>query len=126
LHFVEEGADRIMSLTGTPSVMQQMTRMPASAASRTASARRRGDEDHGGVGAGGLHGLATVSKMGRPLASLVPPLPGVTPPTMLGAVVEAALGVDGAEGAGDALADDPGVLVDENGHMSGPSFFPLW
>ncbi len=43
---------------------------------------RRRDEDHRRIGAGCLHRLCTVSKIGRPLASFVPPLPGVTPPTI--------------------------------------------
>ena len=47
---------------------------------------------------------------------MVPPLPGVTPPTMLGAVGNGLLGMERALRTGEALADDAGVLVDENGH----------
>src|SRR3954469_22241297 len=73
----------IMSRTGMPSVMAQITLMPASAASMMPSAAKGG-------GMKIIVALApvaftaswTVLKIGRPLASVWPPLPGVTPPTI--------------------------------------------
>ena len=77
---------RTMSLTGMPSVMQQMTLMPASAASRMASAARPGGTKiMVAVAPVFLTAWWTVSKTGTDaLASISnfwPPLPGVTPPT---------------------------------------------
>ena len=45
-----------------------------------------------------------------------PPLPGRDAADHPGAVGDRLLGVEGALAAGQALADDPGVLVDEDGH----------
>ena len=74
----------IMSLTGTPSVMQQMMRIPASMASRTASAEKAGGTKIM-VASAPVSSTAsrTVLKIGRLFASFCPPLPGVTPPTIL-------------------------------------------
>jgi hypothetical protein len=72
----------IMSRTGMPSVMQTMTPMPASAASRMASAAKAGGHvDHGGVGAGLAHGIVHRVEH-RQVEMGWPPLPGVTPPTI--------------------------------------------
>ena len=75
---------RTMSLTGTPSVIAQITRMPAAAASRIASAAPAGGTKIMVASAPvACTACATVSKIGRPFASFWPPLPGVTPPTIL-------------------------------------------
>jgi len=72
-----------MSCTGMPSVMATMVRMPASAASRMASpANGGGTKIMLAVAPVARTAWATVSKIGRPLASFWPPLPGVVPPTM--------------------------------------------
>ena len=73
---------RAMSSTGMPSVMATMTAMPASAASRMASAAA-------GAGTKIMVALApvlrtasaTVLNSGKPSLT-VPPLPGATPPTI--------------------------------------------
>src|SRR4051812_48233312 len=72
-----------MSRTGMPSVMAQMTLMPASAASRMPSAAKGGGMKIM-VASAPVASTAsrTVLKMGRPFASFWPPLPGVTPPTI--------------------------------------------
>ena len=74
---------RIMSSTGMPSVIVTMTRMPASVASRIASAANGGGTKII-VASAPVSSTAscTVLKTGRPMCS-VPPLPGVTPPTTL-------------------------------------------
>ena len=48
---------------------------------------------------------------------MVPPLPGVTPPTILVPYAIACSGVERALGAGEALADDLGVAIDQNRHQ---------
>ena len=72
---------RIMSLVGTPSVMQAMTATRASAASTTASAAKGGGtkiiEAFAPVAA---TASPTVLKTGMP-SCVVPPFPGVTPAT---------------------------------------------
>ncbi len=74
----------IMSLTGTPSVMQQISWMPASIASRMASIEKGGGTKIM-VAFAPVASTAclTVLKIGRLLSSLWPPFPGVTPPTIL-------------------------------------------
>jgi len=63
--------------------MQTMTRMPASAASRMASAAKAGGTKISEVLAPSLAmAAATVSKTGIP-SWTIPPLPGVTPATTL-------------------------------------------
>ena len=74
---------RTMSITGMPSVMQTIRGMPASAASITASA----------ANGGGTKIMVTLARVSRNACSTVlntgqpscimPPLPGVTPPTTL-------------------------------------------
>ena len=75
---------RIMSSVGMPSVMQTTSATPASAASMTASAAGgRRHEDDRRVRAGlAAPPPRTVLKIGQP-SCVVPPLPGVTPPTMV-------------------------------------------
>ena len=64
-----------------PSVMQTTTRMPASAASMTASAAKGGGTKMTDAFAPSFSTASrTVSKIGQP-SCVVPPLPGVTPPT---------------------------------------------
>ncbi len=58
----------------------------------------------------------TVLNTGRP-RWVAPPLPGVTPPTTLVPWSIMSCGVEGADAAGDALHDDRGLLVDEDGHV---------
>ena len=73
-----------MSCTGTPSVIATMTRMPALAASRiTSEVKAGGTKIMEASAPVASTALWTVSNMGSPFASLVPPLPGVTPPTIL-------------------------------------------
>ncbi len=77
---------------------------------------RRRHEDHRRVGAGLLAPpRATVLNTGQP-SWVVPPLPGVTPPTTVRAVGRGLLGVEGALAAGEALDDEAGAPVDQYGH----------
>ena len=70
-----------MSCAGMPSVMQTMTSMPASSASRIESAANRGGTNTMAVFAPvSATASVNVSKTGTPSASW-PPLPGVTPAT---------------------------------------------
>jgi len=72
---------RSMSSTGMPSVIATITRMPASAASRIASAANGGGTKIIDASAPvSSTASCTVLNTGRPMCSL-PPLPGVTPPT---------------------------------------------
>src|SRR5574341_1342644 len=72
---------RTMSRVGIPSVMHTMTRIPASAASRMASAAKAGGTKINEVLAPSLETAAiTVSKTGIP-SWTIPPFPGVTPAT---------------------------------------------
>jgi hypothetical protein len=59
---------------------------------------------------------ATVSKIGTLSGELLAALAGGDTGHELGAVVEAELGVAPAKGTGDALDEDLGVFVNENGH----------
>ena len=74
---------RIMSTVGMPSVMQTASAMPASAASITASAAPGGGTKMT-VALAPVFATAswTESNTGQP-SCVVPPLPGVTPPTTL-------------------------------------------
>ena len=73
-----------MSSTGMPSVMATIVLMPASAASMIASAAKGGGTKIIVASAPvAFTACATVSKIGKPLGSFCPPLPGVTPPTIL-------------------------------------------
>src|ERR1700677_2316722 len=72
-----------MSLVGIPSVMQMIRGSPASSASRIASAAKGGGTKMTVAFAPvSLTASATVSNTGQP-SWVVPPLPGVTPPTTL-------------------------------------------
>jgi hypothetical protein len=72
---------RIMSSVGMPSVMQTVSGSPASAASITASAANAGGTKMTDAFAPVLRAASsTVSKIGQP-SWVVPPLPGVMPPT---------------------------------------------
>ncbi|GBD37130.1 hypothetical protein HRbin36_02260 [bacterium HR36] len=72
---------RTMSKTGMPSVIATITRMPASAASRMASAAAAGGTKTILASAPVFRTAScTVLKRGNPSLT-VPPLPGVTPPT---------------------------------------------
>ena len=70
-----------MSSAGIPSLMQTTTPTPASAASMTASAAATGGTKMtDALAPVSKTAAATVSKTGQP-SCVVPPLPGVTPPT---------------------------------------------
>ncbi len=72
-----------MSCAGMPSVMQTQSSMPASAASMIESAAKGGGTKTAlAVAPVSATARFTVSKTGRPRC-LLPPLPGVTPPTTL-------------------------------------------
>ena len=72
---------RIMSSVGMPSVMQTTSARPPSAASITASAANGGGTKMTDAFAPvSFTASCTVSKIGQP-SCVVPPLPGVTPPT---------------------------------------------
>src|ERR1700733_14556889 len=74
---------RTMSSVGIPSVMQIISGRPASSASRMASAAKGGGTKMTVALAPVFStAWATVSKTGQP-SCVVPPLPGVTPPTTL-------------------------------------------
>src|SRR6056297_919131 len=73
---------RTISSTGTPSVIAAIILMPASSASRIASAANGGGTKIIVASAPvSLTASETVSKTGKPSA-VCPPLPGVTPPTI--------------------------------------------
>ncbi len=101
-----------MSTTGTPSVIATTTLQPASTASRMASAVKAArDEDHRGVDAFFFDGFEHRVEDGdaeRGLAALA----GRDAGDEFGAVVEAVFGVELADLAGDALADDARILID--------------
>ncbi len=72
-----------MSTTGMPSVMQTTSAMPASAASMMASAANGGGTKiTEALAPVSVTASATVLNTGQP-SWVVPPLPGVTPPTTL-------------------------------------------
>src|SRR5262252_7461781 len=74
---------RIMSNVGMPSVMQTTSASPASAASMTASAANGGGTKMtDALAPVALTPSCTVSKIGQ-FSCVVPPFPGVTPPTTL-------------------------------------------
>ena len=82
-----------MSSVGMPSVMQTASGRPASAASRMASAANGGGTKITDAFAPvSRTASATVLNTGQP-SCVVPPLPGVTPPTTVGAVGGGLLGV---------------------------------
>ena len=108
---------RIMSMTGMPSVMQTMSSMPASAASRIASAAP-------GAGTKIMVALqpvfsrasCEVLKTGTLLSQVSPPRPGRDAGDDVGAVFGALLGVESARFSGDALDEQARVFIDEDGH----------
>jgi len=76
------GITRAMSSTGMPSVIAITSSMPASTASRIASAANAGGTKIiVALAPVASRASATVSKTGRS-ATVSPPLPGVTPPTI--------------------------------------------
>ncbi len=110
-----------MSCTGTPSVMQTIKGTPASAASSVASAASaRRHENHGAIGPGRFDGLRHGVEH-RHLAIQHPfaAFPGTRPGDQARAVVEHLAGVELALAAGDALDQEPGLLVDEDAHACG-------
>ena len=110
-----------MSRTGIPSVMQTTRPTPASAASRIASAAKRGGTKIIEVFApASATARATVSKTGIPSTSC-PPLPGVTPATTLRPVPAVAERVERPLVPGDALDDEARPLVDEDAHAVAPA-----
>ena len=71
----------IMSIAGMPSVMQTISGSSASTRFHNGiGGARRWNEDDAGVRAGLIDSFCTVLKIGQP-SWVVPPLPGVTPPT---------------------------------------------
>ncbi len=72
-----------MSRAGMPSVMQTISGMPASAASMMASAANGGGTKITVALAPVAHRLGHGVEDGPALEVVVPPLPGVTPPTTL-------------------------------------------
>src|SRR5579872_3467375 len=72
------------SCTGTPSVMHTANVMPAACASKSASAANGGGTKmHVCVAPVASAASCTVLNTGKPCEDFCPPLPGVTPPTML-------------------------------------------
>src|SRR5690606_25226403 len=94
----------IMSCTGMPSVMQTMSSMPLSAASRTASAAYAAGTDDGAVGARRVHGLLDRVKHGH-AQHLLPALARRHAADHLGAVGQHLAGVELALPAGNSLND---------------------
>ena len=76
---------------------------------------RRRHVDHAGRGAGLAHRVVHGIEH-RQAQVLLAAAPGRHAADQLGAVGERLLGMEGALLAGEALADDPGVLVDQNAH----------
>ena len=110
-----------MSSVGMPSVMQTMSGMPASAASRMASAAKGGGhEDERAVGAGLAHGVGDGVEDGHAVLGLLAAAAGRDAGDDLRAVLDAALGLEAALLAGDALDEDAGVRVDEDAHCWSP------
>ena len=94
-----------MSIVGMPSVMQTISGTPASAASMMASAAPGGGTKITVALAPVLATASlTVLKIGQP-SCVVPPLPGVTPPTTLRSVCSSVLGVERSFAAGQSLHD---------------------
>lgn len=76
----------------------------------------RGNEDHGGISTGGTNRLfhAIEDWQAVLVGSAAFAGRGAADDTV--AVFEASFGVDGTERAGDALTNDAGIFIDENGH----------
>ena len=82
----------------------------------------RHGSSHGRVVHGSSHGIGDGVEDGQTVGILLPSFSGRDAPDHFRAVIEAALGVEGPEGAGDALADDLGIRVDEDAHSLRPTF----
>ena len=78
---------------------------------------RRRHEDHRRVGAGLLDGFGDGVEHRQARRPSAPPLPGVTPPTIFVPYSRQFLVWNSPDLAGDALADDAGVLVDQDAHV---------
>ncbi len=105
-------ATRISSFWGMPSVMATMRGTSFSMASIMASAAPGEGRRDGSVRLGLTHGLLDRAEDGEAEVGLTGLL-GRDTANELGAVFEGLLAVEGAGLAGEALADDAGVLVDE-------------
>ncbi len=103
-----------------PSVIATISAMPASAASRIASAAPGGGTKIiVALAPVALTASEQVSKTGTPSA-VWPPRPGRHAADEVRAVVAALLRVERPRLAGDPLADQPRVLVDQDAHASDP------
>jgi hypothetical protein len=96
-----------MSLVGIPSVMRQAR---VFGFENGIGGKRRGHEDDGGVGSGLLDGLGNGVE-NRPALVRGASLTWCYSAHYLGPILGAALGVEGAFLAGDALHDEPRVFV---------------
>ena len=83
--------------------------------------------DHGGVAARGLLGLGHRVEHGA-LEVRLAALLGGHAPHQVGAVLDRLLGMEGTLRAGESLADDLGVLVDQDTHQAAPpaAFTACW
>ena len=108
-----------MSSTGMPSVMQTMSAMPGVGRLEDRVGReRRRHEDHASRSRPSAStASATVSKTGTLPSNVVPPLPGVTPPTTFVPYSQHLLGVERARRPVMPWHDQPRVLVDEDAHV---------
>ena len=107
-----------MSLTGMPSVMQMTSSIPASAASRMASAAEwRRHEDQRGVALGLLHGIGHRVEHGDAL-DLLPSLSGCDPGDDLRSISLALGRMERTFLARNPLHHHPRILIDENAHCS--------
>ena len=120
-HQVPACADHVEH--GNPSVMATMRPMPASAASRIASAQNGGrDKDQRTVRPGFRDGLLDRVEHGKAV-DLGSAFARRDAPDHRRAVRPALLAVKEPSLAGDALADDSRVLVDQNAHEDQSSWF---
>ena len=105
-----------MSSTGTPSVMAITVLMPASTASRMASAVKAGGTKII-VASAPVFSTASIDGVeDRQALDRFAAFAGRDAADHLGAVFQAALGVELPDLAGDSLADDAGVFVDQDAH----------
>ena len=103
-----------MSSVGMPSVMQTISGIPASSASRIASAANGGGTKIIVAFAPvSFTASATVLNTGQP-SCVVPPFPGVTPPTTLVPYSAQPERVKRAFLPGDPLHDEPRVVINQN------------
>ena len=120
IRMLDSGRERstfTMSKAGTPSVMQMAREMPASAASNIASAAPGAGTKIIEVSAPVcLTAVSTASKTGTASWNLSPPLPGVTPATMLVPYSSICMEWNVALLAGDALNQDTRGLVYQDAH----------